>query len=155
MITGEQIRRARELLGWTPYRLAPRAGIGHTLLRQLERAARPIDAESAARLRAALKEAGVEFLDNDTGEGVRLRVCNGATVDFTNGEPRDPSARNPSRAACSGCFEDAAASGGSANKKPGRFCRPGFDVTRQHGRGQRMKQHHARNRALFPCGFVN
>ena len=96
MITGEQIRRARELLGWTPYRLAPRAGIGHTLLRQLERAARPIDAESAARLRAALKEAGVEFLDNDTGEGVRLRVCNGATVDFTNGEPRDPSARNPS-----------------------------------------------------------
>ena len=84
---------------------------------------RPINAESAARLRAALKEAGVEFLDNDTGEGVRLRVCNGATVDFTNGEPRDQSARNPSRAACSGCFEDAAASGGSANKKPGRFFR--------------------------------
>ena len=96
MITGEQIRRARELLGWTPYRLAPRAGIGHTLLRQFEKGARPIDAESAARLRAALEEAGVEFLDNDTGEGVRLRVCNGATVDFTNGEPRDPSARNPS-----------------------------------------------------------
>jgi hypothetical protein len=33
--------------------------------------------------------------------------------------------------------------------------RPGFDVTRQHGRGQRMKQHHARNRALFPCEFVS
>ncbi|MCE3246651.1 MAG: transcriptional regulator, partial [Geminicoccaceae bacterium] len=78
-VTGEQIRRARELLGWTPYRLAPRAGIGHTLLRQFERGARPIDAESAARLRAALEEAGVEFLGNGTGEGVRLRVCNGAT----------------------------------------------------------------------------
>jgi len=95
VITGEQIRRARELLGWTPYRLAPRAGIGHTLLRQFERGARPIDAESAARLRAALEEAGVEFLGNGTGEGVRLRVCNGATVEFTNGEPRNPSARNP------------------------------------------------------------
>jgi Helix-turn-helix len=96
VITGEQIRRARELLGWTPYRLAPRAGIGHTLLRQFERGARPIDAESAARLRAALEEAGVEFLGNGTGEGVRLRVCNGATVEFTDGEPRDASARNPS-----------------------------------------------------------
>jgi len=73
VITGEQIRRARELLGWTPYRLAPRAGIGHTLLRQFEKGARPIDAESAARLRAALEEAGVEFLGNGTGEGVRLK----------------------------------------------------------------------------------
>jgi hypothetical protein len=42
----------------------------------------PHDAESAARLRAALEEAGVEFLGNGTGEGVRLRVCNGATVEF-------------------------------------------------------------------------
>ena len=96
VITGEQIRRARELLGWTPYRLAPRAGIGHTLLRQFEKGARPIDAESAARLRAALEEAGVEFLGNGTGEGVRLRVCNGATVEFTDGESRDSSARNTS-----------------------------------------------------------
>jgi transcriptional regulator with XRE-family HTH domain len=95
VITGEQIRRARELLGWTPYRLAPRAWIGHTLLRQFEKGARPIDAESAARLRAALEEAGVEFLGNGTGEGVRLGVCNGATVEFTDGEPRNPSAGNP------------------------------------------------------------
>ena len=34
VITGQQIRAARDLFGWTPYRLAPRAGIGHTLLRQ-------------------------------------------------------------------------------------------------------------------------
>ena len=33
--------------------------------------------------------------------------------------------------------------------------RPGFDVTRQHGRGQRMKRHPARNRALFPYEFVS
>jgi ribosome-binding protein aMBF1 (putative translation factor) len=33
VITGQQIRAARELLGWT---LAPRASLGHTLLRQFE-----------------------------------------------------------------------------------------------------------------------
>jgi hypothetical protein len=55
-----------------------------------------VEAHTQGHVRAALEEAGVEFLDNDTGEGVRLRVCSGATVDFTNGEPRDPSARNPS-----------------------------------------------------------
>src|SRR5215203_3328084 len=56
VITGQQIRAARELLGWTPYRLAPRAGIGHTLLRQFEAGAR------------VLEEAGVIF----TADGVKL-----------------------------------------------------------------------------------
>ena len=68
MITGQQIRAARELLGWTPYRLAPRAGIGHTLLRQFEAGARVPDEASAGRLRAALEEAGVIF----TADGVKL-----------------------------------------------------------------------------------
>ena len=69
MITGQQIKAARELLGWTPYPLAPRAGIGHTLLRQFEAGARVPDEASAGRLRAALEEAGVIF----TSGGVRLR----------------------------------------------------------------------------------
>jgi transcriptional regulator with XRE-family HTH domain len=69
MITGALIREARELLGWTPYRLAPRAGIGHTLLRQFEAGTRVPDEESAARLKTALEEAGVIF----TGGGVKLR----------------------------------------------------------------------------------
>ena len=69
VITGQQIRAARELLGWTPYRLAPRAGIGHTLLRQFEAGARVPDEASAGRLRAALEEAGVIF----TAGGVKLR----------------------------------------------------------------------------------
>ena len=68
VITGQQIRAARELLGWTPYRLAPRAGIGHTLLRQFEAGARVPDEASAGRLRAALEEAGVIF----TADGVKL-----------------------------------------------------------------------------------
>jgi DNA-binding transcriptional regulator YiaG len=68
VITGQQIKAARELLGWTPYRLAPRAGIGHTLLRQFEAGARVPDEASAGRLRAALEEAGVIF----TADGVKL-----------------------------------------------------------------------------------
>jgi ribosome-binding protein aMBF1 (putative translation factor) len=69
MITGQQIKAARELLGWTPYRLAPRAGIGHTLLRQFEAGARVPDEERAARLKSALEEAGVMF----TAGEVKLR----------------------------------------------------------------------------------
>jgi ribosome-binding protein aMBF1 (putative translation factor) len=69
VITGEQIKAARALLGWTPYRLAPRAGIGHTLLRQFEAGARVPDEEWAARLKSALEEAGVMF----TAGEVKLR----------------------------------------------------------------------------------
>jgi transcriptional regulator with XRE-family HTH domain len=83
VITGEQIRRGRELLGWTRYRLAPRAGMGHTLLAQFENCVRPLDEESASRLRAALEDEGVEFLFNGSGEAVRLRAHNGASVEVT------------------------------------------------------------------------
>ena len=73
VITGQQIRAARELLGWTPYRLAPRAGIGHTLLRQFEAGAKVPDEESAARLKAALEEAGVIFTAGRVKLGRSLR----------------------------------------------------------------------------------
>jgi len=43
--------------------------MGHTLLRQFEAGARVPDEESAARLKAALEEAGVMF----TAGGVKLR----------------------------------------------------------------------------------
>ena len=43
--------------------------MGHTLLRQFEAGARVPDEESAARLKAALEEAGVIF----TAVGVKLR----------------------------------------------------------------------------------
>jgi transcriptional regulator with XRE-family HTH domain len=66
VITGQQIKAARKLLGWTPYRLAPRAGMGHTLLRQFEAGARVPNEASAGWLRAAL--AGVIF----TADGVKL-----------------------------------------------------------------------------------
>ena len=61
VITGQQIRAARELLGWTPYRLAPRASMGHTLLRQFEAGARVPDEESAARLKSCAGGSGRDF----------------------------------------------------------------------------------------------
>jgi hypothetical protein len=66
VVSGAQIKAARELLGWN--RLAPRAGMGHTLLRQFEAGARVPDEESAARLKTALEEAGVIF----RADGVKL-----------------------------------------------------------------------------------
>ena len=83
MITGEQIKAARALLGWTPYRLAPRAGIGHTLLRQFEAGARVPDEERAARLKSALEEAGVMFT---AGEKLRRRPRGGAVNERLNAE---------------------------------------------------------------------
>jgi hypothetical protein len=41
-------------------------------------------------------------------------------------------------------------------EKPGRFFRaPALMSPANTGRGQQMKQHHAKNPALFPCEFVS
>jgi transcriptional regulator with XRE-family HTH domain len=93
VITGEQIRTARELLGWTPYRLAPRAGISHTLLRKFEKGARTIDDVRAARLKVALEEAGIEFLTNGSGEGVRLIMGRRADLEHEDELVLRPSCR--------------------------------------------------------------
>jgi transcriptional regulator with XRE-family HTH domain len=84
VITGAQIRQARELLGWTRYRLAPRADMSHRLLAQFENG-RAIDQDSAERLRAALEAEGIEFLANGSGDGVRLRAFNGTPIKVENG----------------------------------------------------------------------
>jgi transcriptional regulator with XRE-family HTH domain len=86
MITGAQIRQARELLGWTRYRLAPRAGMGHTLLSEVEKGIKTLDGDKAMRLRAVLEEAGIDFPADGGNAGVRLRMRNGAGVELTNGD---------------------------------------------------------------------
>jgi transcriptional regulator with XRE-family HTH domain len=103
VITGQQIRAARELLGWTPYRLAPRAGIGHTLLRQFEAGARVPDerarellgwrqAELAKRARiqahsveSAASSLGQSFVPGQDMQAMRA-VLEAAGVEFTNGD---------------------------------------------------------------------
>ena len=59
MITGAKIHEARELLGWSRDRLAPKAGMCTNNLRRLEIGAKPVSEPEAAALSSALEAAGV------------------------------------------------------------------------------------------------
>ncbi len=74
MITGEQIKAARELLGWTRFQLGQRANLHAAIVERAEGAkgALPITPYHRALLRNALEAAGVEFTDGDE-PGVKLR----------------------------------------------------------------------------------
>jgi transcriptional regulator with XRE-family HTH domain len=74
VITGEQIKAARELLGWTRFQLGQRANLHAAILELAEGAkgALPITPYHRALLRNALEAAGVEFTDGDE-PGVKLR----------------------------------------------------------------------------------
>jgi hypothetical protein len=63
MITGAQIRRARELLGWAPTRLAQRAKLHSTIIQRAESVdgEPPITVYQEALIRNALERFGVEF----------------------------------------------------------------------------------------------
>jgi transcriptional regulator with XRE-family HTH domain len=74
MVTPEQCRAARGLLGWTQQDLAREARIGIVTVHQLE--ARTSNARQATLdvVRRAFEAAGVEFIEeNGGGAGVRLR----------------------------------------------------------------------------------
>ena len=73
---GSQVRAARGLIGWSRSKLAEAAGVSLSTVKRLE-AARVAGGPSraAARARAALEAAGVEFIpENGGGVGVRLRA---------------------------------------------------------------------------------
>lgn len=72
MITAQQIRAARALLGWTQQQLADKAKISLNAVNRIERGV--VDARSSTvdAVRRALEKAGVEFLFQGRG-GVRLR----------------------------------------------------------------------------------
>ena len=73
MITSALSSEARQLLGWSRDRLAPRSGVSNTALRLFEIGQRDLSAVERAAIRSALEEAGVEFTDNG-GRGVQLRA---------------------------------------------------------------------------------
>ena len=76
MITGAQIRHARELLGWAPSRLAQRAKLHSAIVQRAERVpgGPPITAYQEALIRHALQDAGIEFT-NDAEKGVKLKAA--------------------------------------------------------------------------------
>ena len=74
MITGRQIREARELLGWSPLQLVRRAAIQFATLNRVELIDGTITAVQARKIQRALEAAGVEFIvENCGGPGMRLR----------------------------------------------------------------------------------
>lgn len=68
----EQCRAARGWLGWSQQKLAARAKVGESTLKDFEaRKRRPI-ANNLAAIRGALEAAGIEFT-NDSAPGIKMR----------------------------------------------------------------------------------
>ena len=73
MLTPEQIRGARAMLGLTQAEVAHRAGISTTGLNNIERGASDPKASTLTAIQRVLEAAGVEFTNGDA-PGVRLRA---------------------------------------------------------------------------------
>lgn len=74
-MTGNQLRAARSLLGWSQKQIADAAQVSIPTVKRAEGSGALSASESTkAAIRAALEQAGVEFIDeNGGGAGLRLR----------------------------------------------------------------------------------
>ena len=79
MITIQQIRAARGLLGWSQTELANRAGLSLPTVKRVEAGAGPhVSDEARRRIQKALEAGGAQFVsENGGGPGVRLRKRQG------------------------------------------------------------------------------
>ena len=75
MITVEQIRAARGLLGWSQTHLAEKAGLSLPTVKRLETGNGPrVSDDAREKVVVALETAGIAFIDeNGGGHGVRFR----------------------------------------------------------------------------------
>ena len=75
MVTIEQLRAARALLGWSQTELASRADLSLPTVKRVEGGFGPkVSEEARAKLQHTLEVAGLEFLEeNGAGLGVRFR----------------------------------------------------------------------------------
>jgi len=75
VITIEQMRAARGLLGWSQSELASRAGLSLPTVKRVEAGSGPrVSDEARRRIQQALEIGGVQFIaENGGGPGVRLR----------------------------------------------------------------------------------
>ena len=75
MMTVEQLRAARSLLGWSQSELAAKAGLSLPTVKRLEGGFGPrVSGDAQAKLQRAIEAAGIEFIDeNGGGLGVRFR----------------------------------------------------------------------------------
>jgi len=77
MLTPQQCRAARGLLGWTQQLLADKAQIGVVTLRHFELGANQPRRAILKAIELALAEAGVLFLHEDDRAGVGVRLAKG------------------------------------------------------------------------------
>jgi transcriptional regulator with XRE-family HTH domain len=77
MLTPDQIRAARALLGWRQADLAKASGVASVSVRNIEAGRSDARGSTLAKLEKAFNEAGVIFLEpgdtRDGGRGVRYR----------------------------------------------------------------------------------
>jgi transcriptional regulator with XRE-family HTH domain len=75
MISIEQIRAARGLLGWSQSELAKHAGLSLPTVKRVEAGAGPrVSDDARTRIQKALEGGGAQFIsENGGGPGVRLR----------------------------------------------------------------------------------
>ena len=75
MVTVEQLRAARALLGWSQSELAARAGLSLPTVKRLEAGFGPrVSNEARGKMQQAIEAAGIVFIDeNGGGPGVRLQ----------------------------------------------------------------------------------
>lgn len=70
VISPEQCRAGRALLGWTQQRLADEAGIARKTVVDFERRARTLHGGSRRAIAAALESGGVHFINDERGEAI-------------------------------------------------------------------------------------
>lgn len=75
MLTAEQMRGARALLGWRQEDLAQASKVGLATIQRLEKGRGPVMANvsTVLRIEEALGKAGIKFLDSDDGGGIGVR----------------------------------------------------------------------------------
>jgi len=76
MLHAAQIRAARALLGWRQEQLAKASGVGTATIQRIEKSAGPIGGyvSTLMRIQSAFEQAGIRFLDNDSGGGIGVRL---------------------------------------------------------------------------------
>jgi len=74
LISPSQCRAARGLLKWTQPRLAEASGIGLSTINRYENETRPPRESAVVQLRTALEAAGVQFIFENGGGGIGVRL---------------------------------------------------------------------------------
>jgi transcriptional regulator with XRE-family HTH domain len=75
MLYTAQIKAARSLLGWKQTDLAKASGVGIATIQRIEKSEGPASGNysTVLKIQAALEKAGIEFTDEESVVGVRLK----------------------------------------------------------------------------------